>query len=54
MINELIDLQAAGAFLAEGQIVQDPVLGGFIVRYEGDHDGPEFNNVHVELVRRRS
>ena len=54
MINELIDLQGAGTFLAEGQVVQDPTLGAFIVRYEGDRDDPEFNNVHVELIRPRS
>lgn len=54
MINELIDSQAAGTFLGEGQIVHDPALGDFIVRYEGDRDDPDFNNVHVELVRPRA
>jgi hypothetical protein len=54
MINELIDTQAAGAFLQEGKVVEAPSLGRFIVRYEGDHDDPEFNNVHIELTRPRS
>lgn len=54
MINELIDLQAGGAFLPEGKVVNDPALGRFIVRYEGDHDDPEYNNVHIELIRPRT
>jgi hypothetical protein len=53
-INELIDLQAGGTFLQEGKVVNDPALGRFIVRYEGDHDDPEFNNVHIELIRPRA
>lgn len=54
MINELIDLQVAGTFLREELGIRDPNLGRFVVRYEGDRDDPEFNNVHIELVRSRS
>jgi len=51
MLNELIDLQAFGGLLADGQTVRHPSLGPFKVRYTGDRDDPEFNNVHIELQR---
>lgn len=51
MCNELIDFQAYGGLLSEGQVVRHPALGGFVARHVGDRDDPEFNNVHVELIR---
>ena len=50
MCNELIDFQADGGLLSDGQVVRHPPLGGFVARYAGDRDDPEFNNVHVELT----
>lgn len=51
MCNELVDFQAFGGLLCEGQVVRHPGLGRFIVHYAGDRDDPDFNNVHVELTR---
>ena len=51
MFNELIDFQALGGALAEGQVVRHPVLGAFTVHHEGDRDDVEFNNSHIELSR---
>lgn len=51
MCNELIELQAAGAKLVEGQTIRHPVLGAFNVRYAGDRDDLDFNNIHVELEK---
>jgi len=51
LCNELIDFQAFGGRLSEGQGVRHPALGKFVVRYAGDRDDPDFNNVHVELTR---
>jgi hypothetical protein len=54
MLNELIDFQALGGILGEGQVVRDPVLGAFIVHHKGDRDDVEFNNSHIELSRRHA
>jgi hypothetical protein len=52
MCNELIAIQASGDILPEGQVLRHPILGAFTVHHEGDRDDPEFNNSHIELVRR--
>jgi len=52
MLNELIELQAFGGRLADGETVRHPSLGSFKVQYAGDRDDPDFNNVHVELERK--
>lgn len=50
MCNELIEFQAAGGLLTDGQVVRHPVLGRFMAHYAGDRDDPDFNNAHVELT----
>jgi hypothetical protein len=50
MCNELIDFQAYGGLIVEGQVVRHPTLGGFVARHAGDRDDPDFNNVHVQLI----
>lgn len=52
MLDELIEFQALGGVLGEGQVVRYPELGAFTVHHEGDRDDVEFNNSHIELSRR--
>jgi hypothetical protein len=49
--SKLIEYQALGGILREGQVVRHPALGPLIVHHEGDRDDPDFNNSHVELMR---
>ena len=49
MLNELIEFQALGGVLGEGQVVRHPVLGAFGVHHQGDRNDVEFNNSHIEL-----
>ncbi len=52
MIDRFIRIQAAGAIIEEGQsIVMEGMPEGYVCRHRGDFDDPDFNNVHVEIVR---
>jgi hypothetical protein len=48
--TELIEYQAFGGVLQEGQAIRSAGLPRFTVKRAGDFDDPEFNNVHVELL----
>lgn len=50
LCSELIDYQAFGGILHEGQAIRSPGLPRLIVKHCGDLDDPEFNNVSVELL----
>jgi hypothetical protein len=50
VFNGLIRMQAAGALIPEGQMVQAVGVGDrLICHHGGDSEDPEFNNVHLEL-----
>lgn len=46
----LIDYQAFGGVLQEGQAIRSPGLPRFIATHRGGFDDPAFNNVSVELL----
>lgn len=50
MCQRLIDLQARGHVVSEGQVIRmDSLPTGGVIRHAGDFDDPEFNNVHIEV-----
>jgi hypothetical protein len=50
LCEHLVELQALGAHLADGQVLEvDGLPGGLAVTRGGDFDDPRFNNTHVEL-----
>jgi hypothetical protein len=51
IIGKLVMLQAKGALLPEGQVIQAPGVGDLICRHRGAVDDPEFHNFHIELTR---
>ena len=54
LINRLIVMQAEGGRVPEGQSIQLRSLPpGLTCHHTGSLDDPEFNNVHVEIVRTR-
>lgn len=53
MFNRFIEHQAFGAIIPEGQAIRMETLpAGLTCRHRGHLDDPEFNNVHVEIMRR--
>ena len=54
LINRLIMMQAEGDRVPEGQSIQMRSLPpGLTCHHTGQPDDPDFNNVHVEIVRTR-
>ncbi len=54
LVNRLIVLQAEGGRVPEGQSIQMRSLPpGLTCHHRGSVDDPDFNNVHVEIVRTR-
>lgn len=52
LLNRFLGLLTLGGTIAEGQEVRVPgVPPGTVCRYAGDLDDPDFNNLHVEIVR---
>lgn len=50
LCNRLIDGQAMGMWIAEGETVRMKALPeGLVFKHGGDFDDPDFNNVHVEV-----
>lgn len=50
LCNRLIDIQARGAVIPEGQQINIPSLPeGAVMRHRGDLDDPDFNNVHLDI-----
>jgi hypothetical protein len=50
LCNRFIEMQAQGAIVPEGQAVKMQGLPpGWICRYGGDIDDPDFNNRHIEI-----
>jgi hypothetical protein len=50
LCNRLINLQALGGVVPEGQEIQmDHLPPGLVCRHEGGADDPDFNNTRVEI-----
>jgi hypothetical protein len=50
LVNRLIEHLASGNVIADGQQIRMPTLpAGTIARNAGDHDDPDFNNVHIDI-----
>lgn len=50
LFNRLIEFQALGGIVEEGRAVQMQGLpAGLVCHHRGDHEDPDFNNVHVEI-----
>lgn len=50
LCNRLIELQASGQVIADGQSIRmESLPGGGVIHHAGDLDDPDFNNVHLEV-----
>jgi hypothetical protein len=50
LCNRLIDFQALGAVIPEGQQIRmESLPPGGVVHHRGDLDDPDFNNFHIEI-----
>src|SRR5262245_51336723 len=50
MIERFVELQALGGDIPEGQeIVMQELPAGGVCHHRGNHDDPDFNNVHVSI-----
>ncbi len=51
LLSRFIEMQAFGAIVPEGQEIRMQSLpDGMTCHHRGDHDDPEFNNVHIEIL----
>ena len=51
LCQKLVDMQALGAWIEEGQPLEvDGMPGSFVARHAGDINDPRFNNSHIELL----
>ncbi|MGA7296629.1 MAG: hypothetical protein WBW92_03830, partial [Rhodanobacteraceae bacterium] len=51
LCQKLVDMQALGAWIEEGQPLEvDGIPGSFVARHAGDINDPRFNNSHIELL----
>lgn len=50
LLNRLVEAQAFGGIVAEGQFIKTPSLSqGLTCHHAGSLDDPEFNNTHIEI-----
>ena len=51
LCNRLIEMQAHGALIPDGQAVRMASLpAGGVMRTQGDVEDPDFNNLHLEIT----
>ncbi len=51
LCERFIEMMAFGAVIAEGQEIRmNSLPAGMRCHHAGDHDDPDFNNVHVEIM----